>query len=151
MTEWIYCGCICLCSKWSIECDKALCYNQLRVSSMHVTSAHLHPAHHMCFWDPKHRLWLQLIPLSKALGKMNEPPPMVLQKRLRSQPILFSTCWKRWSPERSHFHPPERTAEFQRRAKTKAQQPHFKHIPVKSRHCPPEGCATETDIRQGGS
>lgn len=26
-------------------------------------------------WDPKHRLCLQLIPLRKALVKMNEPPP----------------------------------------------------------------------------
>lgn len=37
-----------------------------------LLSASTNPLH---VWDPKRRLFLQLIPLRKALVKMNEPPP----------------------------------------------------------------------------
>lgn len=50
-----------------------LCAAQLLVHEhTRLLSASTNPLH---VWDPKRRLFLQLIPLRKALVKMNEPPP----------------------------------------------------------------------------
>lgn len=91
----------------------------------------------MCYWDSKQRLWLQLIPFSKALGKMNEPPPVCEPaEKLRSLPSWVTTCWKRfhkacvksWPVTLASIRAYSRALQRQRR------KPNFMQIPVNSRH-----------------